>query len=145
MAIKIIRVKNDQSGRAILNKLIKEGATSEIQARAKASIEKLNDAFSFGSKVLESDKPSLVLYTAEWCGPCKLVEPIFDDLAKEYDGKININIVDVDVNTETPTKYNIRGIPSIAIFKDGVDVGTKVGALSKDQIKSFIKENTNIN
>lgn len=93
---------------------------------------------SFESDVLGATGPVLVDFWAAWCGPCKMIAPILDDLAKEYGGKIKICKMDVDGNKDTPAKFNIRGIPTLMIFKDGHAEGTKVGALSKNQLKEFI-------
>ncbi len=94
---------------------------------------------SFDEDVLSASGPVLVDFWAAWCGPCKMIAPVLDELAKEYDGQIKICKMDVDANKETPTKFNIRGIPTLMIFKDGNAEGTKVGALSKPQLKEFIE------
>ena len=96
---------------------------------------------SFDSDVLKSEHPVLVDYWAEWCGPCKAIAPILDDISKEYEGKLKIAKMNVDESTETPKKYGIRGIPTLMIFKNGAVVATKVGALSKSQLASFIDSN----
>lgn len=96
---------------------------------------------SFDNDVLKSDHPVLVDYWAEWCGPCKAIAPILDDISKEYDGKLKIAKMNVDENTDTPAKYGIRGIPTLMLFKNGAVVATKVGALSKSQLASFIDSN----
>ncbi|MDF0535186.1 thioredoxin TrxA [Shewanella sp. A32] len=93
---------------------------------------------SFESEVLKSDKPVLVDFWAEWCGPCKMIAPILDDVATEYDGKLTVAKVNVDQNNATPAKYGIRGIPTLLLFKNGELAATKVGALSKTQLKEFI-------
>jgi len=97
----------------------------------------LNDE-TFKKEVLESSIPVLVDYWAEWCGPCKMIAPILEMLTSEYDGKIKIAKLNIDENPQTPTKYGIRGIPTLMIFKDGNVESTKVGALSKSQLIAFI-------
>ena len=94
----------------------------------------------FQSKVLESDKPVLVDFWAEWCGPCKMIAPVLDEIAGEYAGKLKIAKVDVDANPDVPGKFGIRGIPTLILFKDGNAEATKVGALSKTQLVEFINE-----
>ena len=93
---------------------------------------------TFQKEVIESSVPVLVDYWAEWCGPCKMIAPILDDLVSEYDGKLKIAKLNIDENPQTPTKFGIRGIPTLMIFKDGNPEATKVGALSKSQLTAFI-------
>jgi len=93
---------------------------------------------SFEQDVLSSDLPVLVDFWAEWCGPCKMIAPVLDELAGEYAGKLKICKVDVDANPEVPGKFGIRGIPTLILFKDGNAEATKVGALSKTQLVEFI-------
>jgi thioredoxin 1 len=93
----------------------------------------------FEADVLQSDIPALVDFWAEWCGPCKMIAPILDEIAMEYAGKIKICKVDVDSNPETAAKFNVRGIPTLLILKNGVVEATKVGALSKGQLTEFIE------
>ena len=93
---------------------------------------------SFADEVLNATTPVLVDFWAAWCGPCKMIAPILDDLAGQYEGKLKIAKVDVDANKETPGKFNIRGIPTLIIFKDGNVEATKVGALSRTQLIDFI-------
>ncbi len=93
---------------------------------------------SFEDDVLKASQPVLVDFWAAWCGPCKMIAPILDELAGTYEGKIKIAKMDVDANKETPAKFNIRGIPTLIIFKNGEPDSTKVGALSKAQLVEFI-------
>ncbi|MFY0664270.1 MAG: thioredoxin TrxA [Natronospirillum sp.] len=93
---------------------------------------------SFGSDVLESDKPVLVDYWAEWCGPCKMIAPVLEEVAVEYADKLTVAKLNIDENQATPPKYGIRGIPTLMIFKNGNVAATKVGALSKSQLIEFI-------
>jgi len=93
---------------------------------------------SFADEVLNAKTPVLVDFWAAWCGPCKMIAPVLDDLATQYEGKIKIAKVDVDANKETPAKFNIRGIPTLIIFKNGAAEATKVGALSRAQLIDFI-------
>ena len=94
---------------------------------------------SFEQDVLTADLPVLVDFWAAWCGPCKMIAPILDDLAEQFEGKIKIAKMDVDANKDTPAKFGIRGIPTLIIFKNGAAHATKVGALSKPQLVDFIK------
>jgi thioredoxin 1 len=96
---------------------------------------------SFEQEVLGSDTPVLVDYWAEWCGPCKAIAPILDEIASEYDGKVRIAKLNIDDNPATPPKYGIRGIPTLMLFKGGNVEATKVGAVSKSQLATFIDSN----
>ncbi|MCX7627217.1 MAG: thioredoxin TrxA [Methylophilaceae bacterium] len=100
----------------------------------------LSDA-SFQQEVLESQIPVLVDYWAEWCGPCKMIAPILDEVAKEYAGRLKVAKLNIDENQATPPKYGIRGIPTLMLFKNGNVEATKVGALSKSQLTAFIDSN----
>ena len=93
---------------------------------------------NFKSEVLESSLPVLVDYWAEWCGPCKMIAPILDEVAKDYAGKLKVAKINIDDNQATPSKFGVRGIPTLMIFKNGAVEATKVGALSKSQLKAFI-------
>ncbi|WNO59778.1 thioredoxin TrxA [Rheinheimera sp. MMS21-TC3] len=96
---------------------------------------------SFDTDVLKSETPVLVDFWAEWCGPCKMIAPILDDIAQEYSGKVSVAKVNIDHNPNTPPKFGIRGIPTLLLFKQGQVAATKVGALSKTQLKEFLDSN----
>jgi thioredoxin 1 len=95
----------------------------------------------FDEKVLKSELPVLVDFWAEWCGPCKMIAPILEEIATEYAGKLAVAKVDIDSNPGTPQKYGVRGIPTLILFKDGEVHATKVGALAKSQLAAFIDTN----
>ena len=101
----------------------------------------IQTAEEFNEHVTKSDMPVLVDFWAEWCGPCKALAPILDEIADEYDGKITIAKVNVDENVQLPPKYGIRGIPTMLLFKDGAVQATKVGALSKANLNAFLDSN----
>ncbi|EER58331.1 thioredoxin [Acidovorax delafieldii 2AN] len=102
-------------------------------------IKHLSDA-SFEADVLKAGTPVLVDYWAEWCGPCKMIAPILDEVAGTYQGKLQIAKMNVDENREIPAKFGIRGIPTLMLFKDGQLAATKVGAMSKAQLTAFIEQ-----
>ena len=96
---------------------------------------------TFEAEVLNSEGTVLVDYWAEWCGPCKMIAPILDEIASEYDGKVKVAKLNIDENPNTPPKYGIRGIPTLMLFKGGDVEATKVGAVSKSQLTAFIDSN----
>lgn len=96
---------------------------------------------TFETEVLGANGSVLVDYWADWCGPCKMIAPILDEIANEYDGKVKIVKLNIDENPNTPPKYGIRGIPTLMIFKDGNVEATKVGAVSKSQLAAFLDSN----
>ena len=93
---------------------------------------------TFEQDVIKSSDPVLVDYWAEWCGPCKMIAPILEEIASEYNGRIKVAKLNIDDNPQTPPKYGIRGIPTLMLFKNGDIAATKVGALSKSQLTAFI-------
>ena len=93
---------------------------------------------TFEQEVLQSELPVLVDYWAEWCGPCKMIAPLLDEIVADYAGKLKIAKLNIDENSATPPNFGIRGIPTLMIFKDGDVEATKVGALSKSQLTAFI-------
>jgi len=96
---------------------------------------------SFEQEVLKSSDPVLVDYWADWCGPCKMIAPVLDEIAEEYVGKIRVAKLNIDENPNTPPRYGIRGIPTLMLFKEGEVEATKVGAVSKSQLTAFIDSN----
>jgi thioredoxin 1 len=113
-------------------------AKSQGTAMSSELIKEVTDA-SFEAEVLNSETPVLVDYWAEWCGPCKMIAPILDETAKEYDGRLQIAKLNVDDNRDVPAKFGIRGIPTLMLFKGGQLAATKVGALSKAQLTAFLQ------
>lgn len=100
-------------------------------------IKHVSDA-TFDGDVVKNDKPVLVDYWAEWCGPCKMIAPVLDEVAKDYEGRLQVAKMNVDENREVPARFGIRGIPTLMIFKEGQLAATKVGAVSKAQLTAFI-------
>ncbi len=96
---------------------------------------------TFDEEVLKDGGPVLVDFWAEWCGPCKMIAPILDEIADEYAGKVRVTKLNIDENPATPPKYGIRGIPTLMLFKDGNVEATKVGAVSKSQLTAFLDSN----
>jgi thioredoxin 1 len=96
---------------------------------------------AFEKDVLNADQPVLVDYWAEWCGPCKMIAPVLEEIAEEYSGRVKIAKLNIDENPATPPKYGIRGIPTLMLFKNGNVEATKVGAVSKSQLSAFLDSN----
>jgi thioredoxin 1 len=94
---------------------------------------------SFETDVLNADSPVLVDYWAEWCGPCKMIAPILDEIAEDYNGRVKGVKLNIDENPQTPPKYNIRGIPTLLLFRDGAVAAQQVGAVSRAQLESFLE------
>lgn len=105
-------------------------------------IKHISDA-TFDTDVLQAGKPVLVDYWAEWCGPCKMIAPILDEVSETYKDKLQIAKMNVDENREIPAKFGIRGIPTLMLFKDGQLAATKVGAMSKAQLTQFLDQQLN--
>ena len=96
---------------------------------------------NFAAEVLQSPQPVLVDYWAEWCGPCKMIAPVLDEIANEYAGRLKVAKLNIDDNQNTPASYGVRGIPTLMLFKNGNIEATKVGALSKSQLAAFLDSN----
>ena len=96
---------------------------------------------SFDDDVLKADGPVLVDYWAEWCGPCKSIAPLLDEVAEEYAGRLKVAKLNIDDNSSTPSRYSVRGIPTLMLFKGGEVEATKVGALSKSALTAFLDSN----
>jgi thioredoxin 1 len=96
----------------------------------------------FNDKVVKADGPVLVDYWAPWCGPCKMISPLLDEVAKEFAGKLTVVKLNIDDNPQTPQHYGVRGIPTLMIFKNGEVEATKVGAITKSQLTEFINANS---
>ncbi|MCM8594528.1 thioredoxin TrxA [Accumulibacter sp.] len=96
---------------------------------------------SFATDVLQAEEPVLVDYWAEWCNPCKMIAPLLDDIANDYAGRLKVVKLNIDENQQTPASYGIRGIPTLMLFKNGNVEATKVGALSRSQLVTFIDSN----
>jgi thioredoxin 1 len=104
------------------------------------SIVHTSDA-NFAADILKSDTPVLLDFWAEWCGPCKMIAPILDEIAEEYKGRVKIAKINIDENPQTPPRFNIRGIPTLILFKNGTVEAQKVGAVSKSQLAAFLDSN----
>ena len=104
------------------------------------STTKVSDA-SFEADVIKADRPVLVDFWAEWCGPCKTIGPALEEIAKELGDRVTVAKINIDENPQTPTKYGVRGIPTLMLFKDGEVAATKVGALPRNQLQDWLEEN----
>ena len=120
--------------------LNKSATDQSMENRMSDKIIQLTDD-KFEADVINAENPVLVDFWAEWCGPCKMIAPILEEVASEFEGKLTVGKLNVDENNETPPKYGIRGIPTLLLFKGGNVAATKVGALSKAQLTEFLNEN----
>jgi thioredoxin 1 len=111
-----------------------------MSSASTSSIHRVTDE-TFEPQVLKSETPVLVDYWAEWCGPCKSIAPILDEVAREYGGRLKVAKINVDENQQTPAKFGVRGIPTLMLFKNGNLEATRVGALSKSQLTAFLDSN----
>jgi thioredoxin 1 len=111
-----------------------------MSSTSTSSIHRVTDE-TFEPEVLKSETPVLVDYWAEWCGPCKSIAPILDEVAREYEGRLKVAKINVDENQQTPAKFGVRGIPTLMLFKNGNLEATRVGALSKSQLTAFLDSN----
>jgi thioredoxin 1 len=119
---------------------LKRSGISRYRGFQMSDIKYVSDA-SFDLDVLKASSPVLVDYWAEWCGPCRAIAPLVEEIAKDYDGRLTVAKVNVDENQATPAKYGIRGIPTLMLFKNGTVVGTRVGQLKKPELVAFIDSN----
>ena len=126
--------------RFIPEPLLRANPTSGRRGKMAEKIVHITDD-TFESEVLQSQTPVLVDYWAEWCGPCKMIAPALDQIAKEYEGRLTVAKLNIDENPVTPPKYSVRGIPTLMLFKNGSLEAQKVGALSKTQLAAFIDSN----
>jgi len=116
---------------------VKATSSNQMETTVSAAIAQVSDD-QFEEQVLKSSEPVLVDFWAEWCGPCKMIAPILDELATTYSGKLKIAKINIDHNQKTPRNYNVRGIPTLMIFKDGKVQATQIGAVSKTQLAQLI-------
>ena len=135
--LRVIFVHNLQSCGNLVETIMVITITGKAYLTMSADIIHVTDS-SFENEVLKSEMPVMLDFWAEWCGPCKAIAPVLQELAKEYNGKIIVAKMNVDQNPSTPQKYAVRGIPTLMIFQNGNVIGTKVGQASKSQLSAFI-------